>query len=343
MAAINKRLLQKIIRFQLELRRLQAGERRKILDTFKILGSDTSKIIGAGDLLSMSKAKLNKLIASLESPIIDAYKQLQEETALLNTGIAEVQLKATHDALLATGVISSGITTPTDATIVRLLADPLIKGGPLSDWWGRQQADTLFKISNAIREGVLLGQNNQEIVSKLVGTKTIPGILEISRTDANALAHTVTQTVANSVQQEFYRANSDIVLSLKWFTALDSHVCPLCIARADKSWTNTEDHKALGHSIPFQVPPIHFNDRCLLLPETEDIGLPVGERASSLGPIKGNTTFKEYLKMVPKGQVEEMLGVGRAALFNDGKITLNQLIDGSGRELTLKELKSRYL
>lgn len=37
-----------------------------------------------------------------------------------------------------------------------------------------------------------------------------------------------------------------------------------------------------------------------------------------------------------------MLGKGRADLFREGKISLNQLLDGQGRELTLKELQQKY-
>jgi hypothetical protein len=34
-----------------------------------------------------------------------------------------------------------------------------------------------------------------------------------------------------------------------------------------------------------------------------------------------------------------MLGKGRAQLWRDGKLSLSQLLDGTGRELSLKELK----
>ena len=48
----------------------------------------------------------------------------------------------------------------------------------------------------------------------------------------------------------------------------------------------------------------------------------------------------EWLKSKPKAYVDDLLGPGRAKLFLDGKITLSQLVSGSGRELTLEELKA---
>lgn len=122
------------------------------------------------------------------------------------------------------------------------------------------------------------------------------------------------------------------------------------MALSGKEWKNDKGNTPIGHSVSFQLPPIHFNDRCVLLPVTKtfkQLGLdlpklPPGERASSLGPISADTTFDEYLQRVPKTQQDEMLGKGRADLFREGKISLNQLLDGQGRELTLKELQQKY-
>ena len=38
----------------------------------------------------------------------------------------------------------------------------------------------------------------------------------------------------------------------------------------------------------------------------------------------------------------EILGPGRLKLYNDGKITLKDLVDQQGRTLTLAELKEKY-
>jgi hypothetical protein len=41
-------------------------------------------------------------------------------------------------------------------------------------------------------------------------------------------------------------------------------------------------------------------------------------------------------------QQDAQLGVGRAQLWRDGKITLQQLTDSSGNALTLEQLQSLY-
>lgn len=343
MASINVKLLNKIVKFQLELRRLQAGERQKIIEVFKNIDQTVISKLSEGEVIEFGRAKIEKLLRELREPVSDAFKTIAADNLEINEEIVNIQLKSTEQALMATGSISTAVTIPSTSILDRILNDPLIRGGPMSAWWAKQERDTIFKLSSAVREGVLLGESNQAIIHRIVGTKTTPGLMNVVRSDAAALVQTATHTIANDAQQAVYAANADVIPSLVWFTALDSHVCPLCAARADKSWTNTPEHKPIGHSIPFQIPPIHFNDRCILLPEMEDLGLPIGERASSLGPIKGDTTFKQYLDMVPHEQLEKQLGKGRAALYKAGDISLTQLIDGTGRELTLKQLKNKYL
>jgi hypothetical protein len=69
--------------------------------------------------------------------------------------------------------------------------------------------------------------------------------------------------------------------------------------------------------------------------------VPTGTRASDEGQIRADITFAEFLKGKPAAYVDDLLGPGRADLWRKGKITLQQLVDGSGRELTLKELRGR--
>jgi hypothetical protein len=96
---------------------------------------------------------------------------------------------------------------------------------------------------------------------------------------------------------------------------------------------------------------ITHNCRSVIVPRTltfEELGIdspeiPAGTRASSFGQVDANITFDQYLSRLPKTTQDDMLGVGRAELWRDGKISLSQLLDGRGRELTLKQLEEKYL
>lgn len=350
MAEINPKLVDKILRFQIDARRLEAGERKRILGILGKAEKEMLSRMGEGEILSFNKRKLAAFIAALSEPISDAFQTMQAVTAETLAGVAELQVIAAAKTLDQVFIgYNAGL--PPQSVLERLAQDVLINGGPLKDWWGKQRSDTLFKLSGAVREGVLLGQTNQQIVSKLTGTRTTPGVLTITRKNASALVHTAVHSVVNDARQSVYNQNRSVIDSYFWFSSMDSHVCLQCIGFASlEGWKNDGNHTPIGHSVPFQVPPIHFNDRCVILPRTKsfrELGLdlpklPVGERASSLGPIAADTSFADYLKMHSNKVQDEMLGKGRADLFRDKKITLNQLLDGQGRELTLKQLQDKY-
>jgi hypothetical protein len=84
------------------------------------------------------------------------------------------------------------------------------------------------------------------------------------------------------------------------------------------------------------------NCRCVLSPiakSESDEGPTIGARASSEGPVAASTTFNEFLKRQSPEFIERVLGKERAALFEAGKITVRDLVSGTGRELTLDELR----
>jgi hypothetical protein len=73
--------------------------------------------------------------------------------------------------------------------------------------------------------------------------------------------------------------------------------------RARRPSMGPRRRKADRHEGRIQSPPIHWNDRCVLSPipkSFRDIGLNIdeptdeGQRASSLGPVAGGTTFEQF-------------------------------------------------
>ena len=101
--------------------------------------------------------------------------------------------------------------------------------------------------------------------------------------------------------------------------------------------------KLKGTAIDFTAPPAHFACRCVLSPipkSLTDLGLSepaAGTRASSQGPVPATTTMADFLKRNPD-IADEVLGKRRTELFLSGKLTLTDLVSGTGRELTLEQL-----
>lgn len=81
-----------------------------------------------------------------------------------------------------------------------------------------------------------------------------------------------------------------------------------------------------------------------LLKTWDEMGLPFGEfnsstRASLDGQIPVETKFDAFLGKKSESWQDKYLGKGRAKMYRDGKITLSDLVDGNGRELTLAQLR----
>jgi hypothetical protein len=65
-------------------------------------------------------------------------------------------------------------------------------------------------------------------------------------------------------------------------------------------------------------------------------------RASMDGSVAQDISFDEWLRRKPKSFSDEMLGKGRAELWRDKKITLQQLLDQRGNPISVRELLDKY-
>jgi SPP1 gp7 family putative phage head morphogenesis protein len=170
--------------------------------------------------------------------------------------------------------------------------------------------------------------------------------METARRNARALVHSSVMSAANEARLATFRKNGKLIAGVRWLATLDGHTCPICAALDGQSW-DLDGNKLKGTKVEFQAPPIHWNDRCVLSPipkSFRDLGIPIdeptdeGERASSLGPVPGGTTFAEFFARLSPAQQDKQFGKTRAQMFRDGKITIRDLVSGTGRELTLEEL-----
>lgn len=353
MGGVDQAIADAIISYHIDLRRFEAGTLANVLDILTRMQRELVVVLANADALTdYTKARKAELLRQVTATLNDFYTKAQGELVLSTNGLAQAQAQHIVSVLDSTVAMSTSASLPSEAVMARLAANALIEGGPIAEWWQRLTIDTAFKATNAIRQGIAQGETNAQIIARIVGKRGEPGIMEIARRNAAAVVQTATQTIANDSHLKTLESNADVVTRLEWFSAMDGHVCPRCIAMAGKVWTNSADgtHDPVGHSVPFQNPPIHWNDRCMLLPITrtfKEMGvdlpeIPKSTRASSFGQIDVRTTFDEFLKRRTTEQQDEQLGVGRAQMWRDGKITLAQLIDGKGRELTLSELRAKY-
>lgn len=230
--------------------------------------------------------------------------------------------------------LSLTVSLPTEEALRAIVTDGLVQGAAQAAWWNKQSLDMAFRFSTAVRQGLAAAETNQQIIRR------VRGEIAITRRNAAALVQTSVQTVANNTRMATFQANGDVVSGVRWLATLDSHTCARCGARDGMTWKL--DGTPIGNAGLFIQPPLHFNDRCVMVPITRLSSLGGGQRASANGPVDRTTTFTEFLDRQGTKYQDETLGPGRAQLWRDGKITLSDLTSGTGRPLTLDQLQAKY-
>lgn len=338
-----------ILEHQLDLLRLEAGTRARVIAILNQLRRELVARLAAEDLTAFTKARLAELLREATATVEGYYARAQGELDAALAGAAESAASRAADSIVE--VVAADITAglPTATYLERISSNALVMGAPSEEWWARQSQDTAFRFASAVRQGLAAGDPNDVIVARVAGRRGYPGVMDVSLANARSLVHTSIQEVANEARMETFQKNSDVVDAVRQLSTLDGNTTDICIAYSDMEWTLDGD--PIDDALPFDGgPPRHWGCRSVLVPVTktfEELGIQApepapAERAAAGGPVPAGMTFEEFLDGRTEAQQDEQLGKGRAALWREGTITLQQLLDLRGNPLTLEELQAKY-
>lgn len=333
--------------------------------------------LGKKTLTPYMQKRINALIKQTNSTIATAYRQANRSLAehLLEVG---VYAQTTAVALIAsvfgkevTAKVASVALTMQD--MKQLTSDVMIQGAPSSEWWAKQSRDTMMRFRREVQMGIAQGETNDQIVSRILGNPTgrrtvisLPsgktrilyerdaGILNISKREATALVRTSILTVSNAVHEAVYQENQDILQGRALHVTLDSRTTPICRSRSGGAWNFNGDPLPQSRiQIPFPgPPPYHYNCRSILIPivkswnELANLDIPgldnvsTGTQSSMDGQVPGNLNYEDWLKTKSESFQKQVMGEGRYDLWKSGQIKMADLVDQSGRALTLAELRN---
>lgn len=341
------------ITHQLDLLRLGAYTQAQALGLLDEMGRQLEMLLRSPTITVFTRTRLERLLKQATEVINDYYGQISTGVGSTLQGVARAQATATISALQpitsTTLLVSLEANLPPQNYLRRLLSRTLIHGAIMGTWWKRQAADTRRRFANEVRQGLLRGETNNQIVSRITGTPQSPGVMKISKAQARTLVHASIQQVANDSRLETFRNMGDVVKGVRQLSTLDSRTTPVCIAYSGGEWDLAGKPMGRTRLLFNGGPPRHWNCRSVLVPITRtfrELGIAIPEvgrvaprYASADGPT--DLTMRQWLKTRTKEQLDDQLGVGRARLFREGKITLQELVDMSGRPLTLAQLERR--
>jgi len=256
-------------------------------------------------------------------------------------------------------------TTAPPAFYAKVMDKALIEGQPLftntlrdgsQSWWMNLRASTRDRMAREIRKSLVLGESTQQATRRLIGThrNQLPtgGSLGVTRRQAEAVVRTSIHAVTNATRSSFYEDNTDVVSAVQSLATLDSRTTILCRSYDGLKW-KLPDYTPMGANGKAHIPPPrHFRCRSTMMPvlggldaidrKVREMGMELepNVRASADGPVTGRLgTMQGWLANQSEQKQNAMLGVGRAKLWREGKVSLRQLVDNQGRTLTLTELE----
>lgn len=213
------------------------------------------------------------------------------------------------------------------------------------------ESETKARIISRIREGVSQGETNDQIVRALRGTKAMnysDGVLKTTRNNLQTIVRTGRTHLSNITYDETYQALG--VEQVVFVATIDGRTTLRC---SDLD----SDIFDVGSNYP--RPPLHYGCRSIIAPYFGGRiagnrpyvkafrpirQIPKDKRPDDMvGQVRASTSMTDFLKRSDNAAfAREYFGSTRYKLFQDGKISISQMIRADGTKYSIAELRQRH-
>ena len=359
---INERVEQELTKHDLDLVRYQNGQ---IKDAFSTINNLQIEIVAEIKRAEpRSKRELEQLLDRVNEAIDRTYAAMALESigSLGEFAVAESQAVSTISSRVFRAPIAPKILPKSVALeiVETTLAPNDSLGTSIRDRWDRQRDGTKSNVRDGLNYAVQNDQTLDDMLRIIRGNRALQfrdGVMAKSKRGAEMIVRTATDAVTNSARLATYKRNGDTIRGIQANAVLDSRTSVLCRTRNGFAWHMDSGRPFRGTPIHFPgPPPWHFNCRTTLSPIFKSLEAlqsvldpELNEEIVKRGeefPIDGKPapipSFQSTFDQMTDAERRRILGPGRLRLYNDGKITLKDLVDQQGRTLTLAELKEKY-
>ena len=205
--------------------------------------------------------KITKKLAEIrEKALLDAREEIERQAHELAENEAKWGKKVTKE--LSDKDDAKKLKDPSETMLGRVVSYSLSNGKTLNQWFENIAESDFFRLQSFIQNGFSSGMTIQEMISGIIGTAEgnyLDGIFNTTRNEAENIARTLCNGIANSAKLAFYQANDDVITGVEILSTLDGRTCPICASLDRKRYKLGESHPSL---------PLHNRCRCVLLPVT---------------------------------------------------------------------------
>lgn len=367
--SINALIQDKLNTHQVDVFRFEAGVRDRlqgILAQTETEVIDALKKVDPADptTLTFRMRRLQRLEDDFLRPILkDGYADLDKSLTADLKGLAIAEDAATTQAI--NGAVGFTLTPPglSEQALRSVAVDANVTGNTTAEWWRRMRDTTRQRSIDTLRQGIIQGDNLDRLVRRLRGTRANnfkDGTMEVSRRGARTLARTAVTSVQANARLAGLEKNAALYRGVYANVTFDSRTSPTCQAfgALPSAWT-IPDHKRIPPTPhPWPGPPDwHPNCRSSLNPILKDLTALAKEvsptKAKRLkaappafkdrldGQVPPVDSYETWLRGKPETFQRQVLGPTKWRLWQQGQLSLTQLIDQTGRPLTLAQLRAK--
>ena len=375
----NDALQDSVVIHAINLERLKASEVKKIVALLEDVELDIIKKIEKIDPTGVGTTyrarRLAKLIEGVRGTIKNGYFLLNRENKASLQDIAKSASQATANSINKVLRVPLGAVVPSASNLKSLVGNIMVQGDVIKSYWDGQSKTLQNNFQRQMRMGIASGESVDRLIQRVRGTREArfsDGLMNTNRRQAEALVRSSVSAVNNESAIQTISANQDIMNGYQWLATLDTRTSDICKARSGLVWDL--DFQPVGHSIPWQAPPAHFNCRSTIIgvlkPWKDFSNKPLpnipnktykealkeryiargieGElltkalkntQSSMDGYVAGDINFEEWLSKKSVKMQKDILGEGKWELWKNKKIGFVDLINQSNQPRTLQELK----
>lgn len=351
----------------IDLLRLERSEINIVVTQLKAMEAeiiDAIKRLDPSDVsqLAAKRQRLQGLLVVINKRIDKAYNAILKHSSTALVNLVEVEAEGVRRA--ANRVVGAELMKRRLAADIaeQLVKSALIPNDPasgttLAQRWGVLKRNLKEGVRDRLAGAVQRGQDLPAMLRLIRGNQAVQfrdGLFWKNRSQAETLVRTAQAQIASAARYAAYERNTDAVKGVQAAAVLDRRTTLLCNTRHGMAWTmDGKRFPDTGQGWP-GPPPWHWRCRTTLVPifhsleklqETID---PVIHRQlqelDSEVPFDGKPaqvlTFDALAAKDP-ARIRKAMGAQKFDLWQQGKISTEDLIDQKGRELTLRELKAK--
>lgn len=335
--ALTEATLRNLVNLERIANGLSAEQRARVRSLFDEIVGLLAKHDPTAVSARYRQARIEKIMGEVETLTGQTFREFRKT---LRADLARLAVQQTDHAVtmlrqateLVVDIRRSAMSLDFARTIID--RDPF-EGLTLADWAEGQEVRTVQQVRRQIQLGML---NNESIPDI---TKRVKGVGASAEDNAEAVVRTAVNWISNDSHLRVYRANDDVLTAVQWTSTLDSRTCLACAEMDSRTWKLDDPS--------LRRPPLHFNDRCVLVPvvDWESLGLDAPEPGTRAArdddgksvQVSSQTTYENWLRGKSASFQDEVLGPSRGRLFRKG-MSLSDMVRGDGSILTLDELEA---